>query len=155
MQAWRAGFREGVKMLTKNGVLVKKENITSEIWWHNIHRLRMWSCVGSHTDNGNFAILGARQGSAMAYSSDWNYYDVRDFECLIEIYNDRAKLFENNNDACIEEINKLGKELKMTLGLNWAYFDPPQSKYVVDMYNESIALGQTYFNQGSIWKNSF
>lgn len=146
-QAWRAGFREGVKMLTDKGVLVEKNKIQTKIWWHNIHRLRMWSCVGSHVENGIYAILGARQGSLMAFSSDWDYREVRNFSSLSEIYNDRAKQFENDKDACLKVIEILGKQIKIDLGLNWAFFDSDQSKYVVELYNESIELGRTYFNQ--------
>jgi hypothetical protein len=154
-QAWRAGFREGVKMLTDKGVLVKKHNIHNTIWWHNIHRLRMWSCVGSHVENGVYAMLGARQGSMMSYDQDWDYTEVRDFSCLETIYNTHAKKFEGNTESCVQEIITLGKHIKINLGLHWAYFDPDQSQYILDLYEESVNLGQTYFNQEPIWKNSF
>jgi hypothetical protein len=154
-QAWRAGFREGVKMLTLKGIKVDKENLSSDIYWHNIHRLRIWSSVGSHVKNGIYAILGARQGSYMTYCTDWNYVDVRDFEKLKEIYNNTAIYFEDDEAACIEEIKKLGNIIKAELGFNWAYFDKDQSQYIIDLYAESIALGQTYYNKSPIWKSSF
>jgi hypothetical protein len=154
-QAWRAGFREGVKMLLLQGTKVDKSQLKSQVYWHNLHRLRMWSCVGSHVDNGIYAILGARQGSYMAYCSDWDYLNVRDFDKLLELYNEIALPFENNTDACIEEIKKLGKQLRINLGLNWSYFDPEQSQYITEMYDEAIALGQTYYSGELPWKNIF
>jgi hypothetical protein len=154
-QAWRAGFREGVKMLTDRGILVDKNKIKTSVWWHNLHRLRLWSCLGSHSENGIFAMLGARQGSLMSYSNNWDYREVRDFSCLRKIYEAHAKKFENNNEKCIEEIQSLGKQIKMDLGLNWAWFDSEQSRYILEMYDESVSLGQTYFNQDAVWKNSF
>jgi len=146
-QAWRAGFREGVKMLTKKGVRVEPKNIRTEVYWHNLHRLRIWSCVGSHSKNGIYSMLGARQGSLMLHDSDWNYYDVRDFEKLREIYDAIAFKFETNPSECILEIKNLGLEIKSKLGLTWTYFDSEQSSYVVDLYSESLELGKTYFSE--------
>jgi hypothetical protein len=154
-QAWRAGFREGVKMLLFQGTKVDKGQLKSQVYWHNLHRLRMWSCVGSHIDNGIYAMLGARQGSYMTYCSDWDYLDVRDFDKLLEVYNQIALPFENSPDDCVEEIKKLGKQLKINLGLNWSYFDSEQSRYITEMYDESIALGQTYYSGDQQWKNIF
>lgn len=148
-QAWRAGFREGVKMLLKDGLKVEKARLKQEVYWHNIHRLRMWSCVGSHVPNGNYAILGARMGSWMAYCTDWNHVDVRDFDVLKDIYDNNV-----NHDKVVHDITELGKELRINLGLNWSYFESEQSEYIVEMYEESIALGQTYFNKAPIWKSS-
>jgi hypothetical protein len=75
-QAWRAGFREGVKMTLLDGVRVPPQEIKERIWWHNIHRLRMWSTVGAHEEHGLYAILGARMGTWMTNCTDWNYIDV-------------------------------------------------------------------------------
>jgi hypothetical protein len=154
-QAWRAGFREGVKMLTKNGVKVRSQNIPSEIYWHNIHRLRIWSSIGAHSKNGLYAILGARQGSMMLYDPNWDYTQVRDFESLEKIYNEIAKKFENDLEACRHEIETLGRRIKIKLGLNWANFDADQSVCLIDLYNESIELGRTYYSRDNLWKNSF
>ncbi len=91
-QAWRAGFREGVKMTLLNGVKVPPQEIKHQIWWHNIHRLRMWSTVGTHEENGKYAVLGARMGTWMTNCTDWNYVDVRDFEILKSIYEETLEL---------------------------------------------------------------
>jgi hypothetical protein len=154
-QAWRAGFREGVKMLTKQGIRVEPENISSQVYWHNIHRLRIWSSLGMHINNGMYAILGARQGSLRLHDPSWDYYQVRDFEALHEIYKTDVMPIENNQDACIQEIHRLGKEIKLKLGLNWAYFDPSQSLCLIDLYNESVELGRTYYSKDQQWTNSF
>lgn len=154
LQAWRAGFREGVKMLTKNGVKVHKSLITKEIYWHNIHRLRIWSSVGAHVNNGLYAIYGARLGTWLAYCTDWDYREVRDFDILQGIYSQYVKPYVDDNDkGLVEEIKSLGEKIKLELGLNWAYFDKDQSEYILDLYSESISLGQTYYNKSPIWKN--
>jgi len=147
-QAWRAGFREGVKMLLKDGVKIEKSKIKTEVYWHNLHRLRMWSCIGAHVPNGNYAILGARMGSWMTYCTDWNYIDVRDFDVLKNIYNANV-----THDQIEKDIQELSVTLRNELGLNWANFDAKQSEYICEMYEESIALGQTYYNKAPIWKS--
>jgi hypothetical protein len=145
--AWRAGFREGVKMTLDGGLKVPAQEIEKRVWWHNIHRLRQWSTVGSHIENGLFAILGARQGNYLTNCTDWDHVRVRDFELLKEEYETHAKKFENDEQGMIEEIKSLGDKLKHSLGFNYPYLDPAMSKYTVDLYNESINMGTTYYSQ--------
>jgi len=138
-QAWRAGFREGVKMTLLDGVKVPPQEIKERIWWHNIHRLRMWSTVGAHEENGIYAILGARMGTWMTNCTDWNYVDVRDFEILKNIYE------QNVNHTCVEQdAQDLGTKINQQLGLYWPWLDPKQSRYTLDLYNETINLSNTY-----------
>jgi len=144
-QAWRAGFREGVKMTLVDGVKVPSMEIKQLVWWHNIHRLRMWSTVGSHEENGNYAVLGARMGTWMANCTDWNYVDVRDFEILRDIYNTKV-----DHTSIEENIKDLGDKIKYQLGLDWPYLTPQQSKYTLDLYDETINLNNTYYQQCTI-----
>jgi hypothetical protein len=138
-QAWRAGFREGVKMTLLDGVKVAPDEIEQRIWWHNIHRLRMWSTVGAHVENGLYAIHGARLGTWMTNCTDWNYVDVRDFEILKNIYEQNVDHSNLSN-----EIHDLGNNLKVKLGLDWPLLDAAQSKYTLNLYEEAIKLSQTY-----------
>lgn len=139
-QAWRAGFREGVKMTLLDGVKVPPQEIKERIWWHNIHRLRMWSTVGFHEENGKYAVLGARMGTWMTNCTDWNYVDVRDFEILRNIYNENVK-----HDSVEHDIQDLGIKLKQQLGFDWPWLDSQQSKFTLDLYNETMNLNDTYF----------
>jgi hypothetical protein len=144
-QAWRAGFREGVKMTLLDGVRVPPQEIKERIWWHNIHRLRMWSTVGAHEENGLYAVYGARLGTWMTNCTNWNYVDVRDFEILKNIYN------ENVLHGSLEaDIKELGNKLKTHLGLDYPYLDAVQSKYILDLYEETINLNATYYQQCTI-----
>ena len=141
-QAWRAGFREGVKMTLLDGVRVPPMEIKERIWWHNIHRLRMWSTVGSHEENGLYDILGARMGTWMTNCTDWNYIDVRDFEILRDMYD------QNIDHGNVEhDVIELGEKIKTNLGLDWPNFNSQQSKYTLDLYDETINLGLTYYKQ--------
>ncbi len=144
-QAWRAGFREGVKMTLLDGVKVPPDEIQKRVWWHNIHRLRMWSTVGAHEENGIYAVYGARLGTWLANCTNWNYVEVRDFEILKSIWNQYGRPYEEvNGDGLIDEIKLLGDKIKLGLGFDFPYLDSKQSKYTLDLYNETINLTNTY-----------
>ena len=125
-QAWRAGFREGVKMSLVNGVLTD-ERRASALPWHNIHRLKVWGSVGAHVDNGLWAILGARHGCWKTNCTDWNYVDVRDFEKLGEIW----KEVEGVDVA--EAIEHYGYLLDIEFGLTIPLLTPEISHYVMHL----------------------
>ena len=138
-QAWRAGFREGVKMTLFDGVKVPPDEIKERIWWHNLHRLKIWSTVGAHEENGLYAVYGARLGQWMTNCTEWNYVDVRDFEILKNIYN------ENVNHSNLEhDILNLGYHIRNGIGFDYPYLDAKQSKYTLDLYSETINLTNTY-----------
>jgi hypothetical protein len=139
-QAWRAGFREGVKMTLFDGVKVPPMEIKQRIWWHNLHRLRMWSTIGTHEENGKYAILGARMGTYMTNCTDWNYVQVRDFEILKEIYETNIDHKSIESDA-----QDYAHKIKYQLGLDWPWLDESFSKYTLDLYKETMNLNETYF----------
>ena len=139
-QAWRAGFREGVKMTLVDGVKVPPQEIKERVWWHNIHRLRVWSTVGMQEENGKYAILGSRMGTWMTNCTDWNYVDVRDFEILKNIYEQNV-----NHNSVEDDAKELGVKIKHQLGFDWPWLDAQQSKYTLDLYNETINLSKTYY----------
>jgi hypothetical protein len=144
-QAWRAGFREGVKMTLLDGIKIPATEIKERIWWHNIHRLRMWSTVGMHEETGKYAILGARMGTYMTNCTDWNYTEVRDFEILKDIFETQV----SSTDIETQSID-IAKIINYQLGFNWPWLDATQSKYTLDLYEETIKLGLTYYRQTNV-----
>lgn len=88
-QAWRAGFREGVKMALDRGIKPTKEDFLNG-HWKNLHRLWIWLMVGADVDNGLWAIYGARQGLYKTMCTDWDYVNVRDFEYLNKMWNEEV-----------------------------------------------------------------
>ena len=149
-QAWRAGFREGVKMTLLDGVKVPPQEIQERIWWHNIHRLRMWSTVGAHIENGIYAVYGARLGTWLANCTEWNYVEVRDFEILRGIWNQYGRPYQEvNGEGLVEEIKNLGDKIKINLGLDWPWLDAEQSSYTLNLYDETIMLGLTYYRDAA------
>jgi hypothetical protein len=121
MQAWRAGFREGVKLSLDRGRRVES---VEDIWKDNLNRLLIWMTVGNDAVHGIWSILGARQGCAMTLTSDWNFTDVRDFDKLTEIWNINCS--QLSESQVITLIDQLGEKLKII-------FDVPK------MFTESQA----------------
>jgi hypothetical protein len=75
----------------------------------------------------------------MTNCTNWNYVDVRDFEILKNIYN------ENVNHGNLEhDIQDLGDRIKTGMGFDYPYLDVKQSKYTLDLYEETIKLTNTY-----------
>lgn len=149
-QAWRAGFREGVKMITVRGALPPKDKIKKEIYWHNLHRLNVWATVGKHVINGDYAMLGARMGTVFSFT-DWNHVNVRDFDELEKIYKEHVENKSNINTM----LQEYRERAKNELGIHWAEFDADQCEYMVKLYNDAVKLGSTYYAvKDKIWTSS-
>jgi hypothetical protein len=117
-QAWRAGFREGVKMGLLEGSKAVPNNFSKQVHWKNFHRLLVWMHVGLDVKNGDWAIYGARQGCYMTNCTDWDYLNVRDFKWL-------NKYWEENDSQTTEkmlpyEIMGIGETLKHELNISIA-----------------------------------
>lgn len=126
-QAWRAGFREGVKMSLNRGVRVNPNNFAKEVYSKNLHRLMIWSNVGTDVQNGAWAILGARQGCYMTNLTDWDYVQVRDFEYLTNLWKTEVEGMEE--DSLKSKIEFYGKELRTGLKLPFSLLDEEASKF--------------------------
>jgi hypothetical protein len=112
-QAWRAGFREGVKMGLDRGTKFSSITFSEEVYWQNLHRLMIWQMVGADVTNGIWAMYGARQGCYMTNLTDWDYVQVRDFAYLETLWEDVKKQITPDN--ILSECTRLGKLLHQTL----------------------------------------
>lgn len=131
-QAWRAGFREGVKMSLDRGQ--KIENI-KKVWWQNYHRLLIWCNIGADIENGLWAMYGARLGCFMTMCSDWDYTQVRDFEYLTHFWNEEKESGIENNLK--EQLLYYGKELRNQLGLEISELDNDASRFFKLVYQNT------------------
>ena len=131
-QAWRAGFREGVKMSLNQGA--KTLNLKT-IWWQNYHRLLVWCNIGADVPNGLWSIYGAREGAYLTNCTDWDYANVRDFEWLTNEWNEKySKVTE---DMLSYEIMGLGETLKHECDLEISNIDAVGSKFFKTVFNNS------------------
>lgn len=129
-QAWRAGFREGVKMSLDQGAVTDDIN---SLWWQNKHRLYIWQMVGCDIPNGIWTVYGARLGTYLNMLTDWDHTQTRDFTYL-------NGLWDQHKDVSVaEECKELGKQLINNLDLPIAVvpFDKLQSEFFKEVYTNS------------------
>ena len=131
-QAWRAGFREGVKMCLDQGA---KVDDLEKIWWQNYHRLLIWCNVGSDVEHGLWSIYGAREGLYRTQCTDWDYSQVRDFDWLTEEWDKTYSKIEK--DMLPFEIDGLGHTLRRECKLPVSMLDESASKFFKIVYNNS------------------
>jgi len=123
-QAWRAGFREGVKMSLDQGS--KVDNVRT-VWWQNYQRLLIWSNIGADVENGLWSMLGAREGCYKINCTDWDYSNVRDFEWLTSYFQENHK--ESTEEILMEQLNYFGSKLKNMCDIEIADLDSDASKF--------------------------
>ena len=128
-QAWRAGFREGVKMCLNNGRVPEINQFKQSVASRNFNNLTIWHNVGMDADNGEWAIMGARMGTHMAMLTDWDVQNVQWFDNFVEMW-DKIK-----HEDPLELSESYGIDLKTKLGLPMCALDKEQSKFFKRHYN--------------------
>jgi hypothetical protein len=131
-QAWRAGFREGVKMSLDRGTKIKN---VKDTWWQNYHRLLIWASVGADVENGIWSILGAREGCYKTMCTDWDYSQVRDFEWLTNYWEETKSTLEPAEASAL--INQLGRNLMIDCQMEIANLDQAGSRFFKTVYQNT------------------
>ena len=135
-QAWRAGFREGVKMCLDRGRKPTTAEFADRVHQRNLDHLTIWHNVGTDVEYGEWAIAGARQGTYMTMLTGWDYQQVQDFDAL-------AELWESVKDEQPRLVsNRLAEELHTQLGLPMAILESEQSAFFKQHYRSN------WHNQG-------
>ena len=130
-QAWRAGFREGVKMCLDRGARPSLDEFEKRANNRNLDHLTIWQSVGADVENGFWAIYGARRGTQMTMLTDWDYTQVQDFDELAKLWT----VYQNHGpDECTE----LGNVLRKRLGLNIVDLDPEPSAFFKHHYKSNF-----------------
>lgn len=153
-QAYRAGFREGVKLALHDGKPMDWRQIANHNNYKNHRRLLIWMSVGADTLNGLWAMYGARLGCVMTnLKKDWDYTLVRDFEwhnrfwekdIVPQFAGDEMCLkskFKWSREKLVNEINRLGVLLQQELRLDIATLDEQGSKFFKSSYFNPNRLG--------------
>jgi hypothetical protein len=84
--AWRAGFREGVKMCLNKGVRPTLTEFQTRVHQRNLDHLTIWHNVGRDVEHGIWAIAGSRMGTYMTMLTEWDYKAVQNFSALEELW---------------------------------------------------------------------
>jgi len=103
-QAWRAGYREGVKMSYVNGEpMLDPIADRSLIAYSNRSKLNVWMSVGRDVINGSWAMLGARQGFYDLYTSAIKNTVINDYDWFEYQW---KKLSYLNLESALQQYNR-------------------------------------------------
>ena len=121
-QAFRAGYREGVKMSLDEGKTVPVEDFQKRIWHKNYQRLLTWCNVGADIENGIWACFGARLGCHdINFVEDYKLENISSFDWFKSYFEeDVLPMFSDGSEKCTKT------------GVEWNYDK---------LYDESIRIG--------------
>lgn len=136
--AWRAGFREGVKMCLNKSTRPTVAEFKDRVHHRNLDHLTIWHNVGSDVDYGLWAIAGSRQGTYMTMLTEWDHKQVQWFDALEEIWN----TVKDQDPEILA--NRLAEELATQLDLPMMSMFPEQSKFFKHHYRSN------WYNRGAM-----
>jgi hypothetical protein len=134
--AWRAGFREGVKMCLNKGARPTVQEFRDRVHQRNLDHLTIWHNVGRDVEHGAWAMAGARQGTQMTMLTTWDYREVQWFDALEVIWNETQS---SDPDDLIKDFEDV---LKTQLNLPVCTMDAKASQFFKHHYRSN------WHNQG-------
>jgi hypothetical protein len=130
--AWRAGFREGVKMCLNKGARPTLQDFKQRVHHRNLDHLTIWHNVGRDAEHGIWAIAGARMGTYMTMiTPQWDYRTVQDFAELEQLW-DTVK--DSNPEVLA---GRVAEDLAAQLGLPMATMLAPESAFFKQHYRSN------------------
>ena len=129
--AWRAGFREGVKLCLNRGAKIALTEFQGRVHKRNLDHLTIWHNIGSDVEHGRWAMAGARQGTYMTMLTNWDYREVQDFEALAALW----QTVETSDPRVLA--GQVGIELHAQLGLTVSQFESEQSAFFKHHYRNN------------------
>lgn len=135
--AWRAGFREGVKMCLNKGKRPTVPEFRDLVHKRNFDHLTIWHNVGRDAEHGIWAIAGARMGTYMTMiTPQWDHRAVQDFDEL-------EKLWDTVKDSNPEILaGRVAEDLATQLDLPMNNMLAPESAFFKKHYRSN------WHNQG-------
>jgi hypothetical protein len=126
--AWRAGFREGVKMCLDRGRRLTTAEFTERVHKRNLDHLTIWHNVGADAEHGDWAMAGARQGTYMVMLTNWDQQQVQDFDALAELW----LTVQDSEPRMLS--NRVGVDLGTQLALPVSILEAEQSRFFKQHY---------------------
>jgi len=147
-QAFRAGYREGVKMSLDEGKTVPVEDFQKRIWHKNYQRLLTWCNVGADIENGIWACFGARLGCHdINFVEDYKLENISSFDWFKSYFEEEvlptvaggdekcAKTgVEWNYDKLYEESLRIGDILSEKMGMEICDPTPDLGRFFKTVY---------------------
>jgi len=134
--AWRAGFREGVKMCLNKGARPSLSEFRDSVHRRNLDHLTIWHNVGLDVDQGAWAIAGARMGTYKTMLTDWDFRGVQSFDVLEQLWESIKSVDPG------ELIVRYQEQLQTQLDLPMNILLPAESKFFKHHYRSN------WHNQG-------
>jgi hypothetical protein len=129
--AWRAGFREGVKMCLNKGARPTVSEFQDRVHHRNLDHLTIWHNVGRDVEHGEWAIAGARMGTYQTMLTDWDYREVQWFDALEALW---KPLMESDPEDISEQY---AGSLHQQLDLPMVSMDADQSRFFKHHYRSN------------------
>lgn len=144
-QAFRAGFREGVKMCLDRGKRpdMQAARLRDQVWHENLARLRIWCSVGADTRHGLWAMYGASLGCRKLCLTAWDPSPIRDYDWFQAFWSEEIwPRFSGGTEAGLLPVLALvHSELNEALDLRVAILDESASRFFKSVYTSPPRKG--------------
>lgn len=129
--AWRAGFREGVKMCLNKGAKPTVSEFKDRVHQRNLDHLTIWHNVGRDVEHGIWSIAGSRMGTYMTMLTQWDHKQVQWFDAL-------AELWDTVKDSDPELVaGRVSEDLSTQLDLPITMMNAPESQFFKHHYRSN------------------
>jgi len=111
-QAYRVGFREGVKLSLDRGHRIMPSDMTSKLHPLNMRNLRIWGSVGADVENGVWAMYGLRNGLMHMCNMTWDHTKIIDYAWFDEHW--KTAGFDNiidPNSELYDRMDEMGDDI--------------------------------------------
>lgn len=132
--AFRAGFREGVKMCLQKGTRPDITEFNEMVHKRNFDSLNIWHNIGADSEYGEWAIYGSRLGTYKTMlEPDWDYTLVQQFSAIDKIFDEFKPL---------DVMPNVNGQLITRLGLPIMEFTSKQSEFFKRYYAQTYSPAQ-------------
>lgn len=131
-QAFRVGFREGVKLALDRGRRVESELMRTTLHPFNLRNLRVWCSVGHHIENGLWACYGTRLGWFKMCDLEWDHTVVRDYDWFLEMWDYEG---DHSQDDIGHMAIELGQQLQDKTKITIPLLKSEESAFFREMMN--------------------
>ncbi|CAB4241910.1 hypothetical protein UFOVP71_448 [uncultured Caudovirales phage] len=123
-QAFRVGFREGIKLSMEQGSVLSFEEWPTKMHAANFQRLLTWMTLGRDVNNGMWSVYGARLAVYLLQYENFDVVNIRDYAWFNEFF----KKYEESDP--VRASKSIGKKISEGLGWILPDFDTEQSSFL-------------------------
>lgn len=123
-QAFRVGFREGIKLCLEQGGVIDPNNIKNEMHAANFQRLLTWMTIGRDVEHGAWSMYGARLAVKMLYYDDFDHVNIRDYQWFKDFF------AAHEHKQVLTELTVLSVDLTDVFGFRIPGFTSEESSFI-------------------------